>query len=86
MKRITLQRPKSIPDEPLYLDTLSNNRRIFAKSRWGDHIKGMVIQEKEGWVLHIGGQRRLCEPYLSRAKLLHDLEVQYGLTLHVEEE
>ncbi len=84
MKRITIERPKVIPDEPLYLDRVSENTPIFAK--WGDRIKGMVIKEGAGWVLRTGGSNRgYCGHYRGRTELLHELETRYSLTLHVEE-
>ncbi len=84
MKRITLERPKVIPDEPLYLDRVSETTPIFAK--WGDRIKGMVIKEGAGWVLRTGGRKWMCGHHPDRAELLHELEARYSLTLHVEEE
>ncbi len=84
MKRITLQRPATQPDEPLYLDTLREDIPIFAKAR--NRIKGMVLQEKEGWILRTGGSKWVCGHHPDRASLLGQLEARYGLTLHVEEE
>ncbi len=82
MKRITLQRPVPTPDTPLYLDTIHQNIPIFAKRQ--GCIKGMVILEADkGWILRTGGQNGACGHYHDRTELLHELEVQYGYTLHV---
>ncbi len=84
MKRITIERPETVPDTPLYLDTLSKNRPIFAKR--DGCIKGMIVEEDKGWILRTGGSNRYCQPWLCRSELLHHLEHQGGFTLHVEEE
>ncbi len=85
MRRITLERPRHLPDEPLYLDRVSKTTPIFAKQ--DGRIKGMVIQEGAEWVLRTGGSNSgYCGHYHDRTELLHELEARHGLTLHVEED
>lgn len=79
MKKVILERPES---DVVYLNDVDEYTPIFAKKE--GKLIGMLVKEKAGWILRVGGSSGATGCYDTREEVIESC-LEYGYTFHAED-
>ena len=81
MKTVKLAR--KVDKGIVYLDAIHSNIPIFVK-RNGLFV-GMLVEEKSGWIIKLGGDIGATGHWDNRTACIEDAVSNFGYTFHIEE-